>query len=148
MEQRVRSFMTRFPIRKGWGIGFFVSLLILQSLWSGPMLSREEVKSQLRPSTRRVAAPAVEVALFKVSYDLAREADVSVTVLDLRRVPIHTFTLKRGQQGTQAGKNELILWNGRTLQDTEAPAGEYWASLSILYPDGQMETRRFRWVKN
>jgi hypothetical protein len=95
-----------------------------------------------------MAAPAAEKALFRAEYDLTADADVSVTVLDISKAPIHTFNLALGQDGTRAGHNGLILWNGRNAKDEEAPPGEYWASVSVRYPDGRLETKRFRWMKD
>ena len=79
--------------------------------------------------------------------DLARPADVSVTLLGARGMPLRTFHLAAGSDGTQAGHHELTVWDGLDAAGQDAPAGEYWVAVSLRAGDGAVENKRFRLVK-
>lgn len=108
---------------------------------------RNAVRSQLRRASR-FAAPGVAASdAFQVRYSLPRDADLSVTLLDLQRMPLRTFHLIKGQAGTLAGENALTIWDGKDSKGRDVPAGEYWAALSFQDAAGAVETKRFRLVK-
>ncbi|MBI4397207.1 MAG: hypothetical protein HY548_08940 [Elusimicrobia bacterium] len=110
--------------------------------------TREEIRRQLRPP--RLAgrgAQAADSDAFQVQYTLSKEAKLSVTLLDIRRMPIRTFQVPAGSPGTAAGENRLTIWDGKDAQGNDAPPGEYWAALSIQDADGALENKRFRLVK-
>jgi len=109
--------------------------------------SRDEVRSQLRRAPRFMGPAANLPAAFQVNYALPQDADVSVTLLDLKRMPLRTFQVAKGQPGAQAGDNTLAIWDGKDSAGQDTPAGEYWAAVSVRYADGSMENKRFRLVK-
>jgi len=109
--------------------------------------SREQVRSQLRPPAKFGSPKAAVQEVFEVEYDLPAEADLSVTLLDLRAMPLRTFHLAKGQPGTLAGKNKITIWDGTDSNGQEMPAGEYMAALSFQYKDGTVENKRFRIIK-
>ena len=109
--------------------------------------TREQVRAQLRPVRRALAAPSAASDAFQVQYTLRGDADLSVTILDVRRMPIRTFQVAAGAPGALAGEDSLTLWDGKDSQGGDAPAGEYWASLSCRYGDGSLENLRFRLEK-
>jgi len=108
---------------------------------------RHEIRAQLRRGHRFAGPRASAPDAFQLQYALPEPADLSVTLLDLRRVPLRTFHVSAGQPGAQAGENTLTVWEGRDSQGEEAPAGEYWAALSFRYTDGRVENKRFRVLK-
>lgn len=98
---------------------------------------------------------------FKVSYSLEKKnqsqqklgapglfsggsvASVAVNILDPRFYPVKTFVLKDVKN-----KNRVeSLWDGRDVYGKEMPAGDYYASLSVLYSDGTKETKFFKFTK-
>ncbi len=109
--------------------------------------SREQVRSQLRRSTRFSGPQAALPSAFQVKYTLPKDAALSVTLLDLHRIPLRTFQVPRGEPGTQAGDNVLTVWDGKDSQGKDVPSGEYWAALSFRFDDGTVDNKRFRLVK-
>lgn len=127
-----------------------LTVLLALPAWAGgpaDMSRREEVRRQLRPVARFAGPRAPVQDAFDVEYTLARAADISVTLLDLSRMPLRTFHVAVGAEGTAPGTHRLTLWDGRDSRGAEAPPGEYWAALSFRYADGTVENRRFRVVK-
>ncbi len=142
--------------RRGAGVFWVLIALILLVVFSVisfasegevPRPGREAVRSQLRRAPRLGGPRAAAQDAFQVRYTLPQDADLSVTLLDLRRIPLRTFQVAAGEPGAQAGENVLTLWDGKDLEGQEAPAGEYWAALSFRFPDGSVENKRFRVVK-
>jgi hypothetical protein len=105
---------------------------------------RDEVRRQLRRSARFAAAAAAQSDAFRLRYTLPSDAHLSVTLLDLARMPIRTFHVPSGEPGAREGENTLTVWDGKDSRGLEAPAGEYWAALSFRYPDGTIHNKRFR----
>lgn len=109
--------------------------------------NREQVRSQLRRSSRFAGPSAARPDAFQVTYSLPRTAALSVTLLDLHRIPLRTFQIPKGEPGTLTGDNVLTLWDGKDIQGKDMPAGEYWAALSFRFEDGTVDNKRFRMVK-
>lgn len=131
---------------------FLAALLSLASL-PAPVFSedtfptRDQVRAQLRRSNRFTGPSAARPDAFQVNYSLPADAALSVTLLDLHRIPLRTFQVARGEPGTRAGENVLTLWDGKDARGGDVPPGEYWAALSFRFDDGSVENKRFRLVK-
>lgn len=113
--------------------------------------------SKDRPSKPRVSKPSK----FKVSYKLKKNsskskfgakglfssagsvASIAVNILDERFHPVKAFVIRKVKKANRIE----TLWDGRDIYGKEAPAGKYYASLSILYSDGSKETKFFKFVK-
>jgi hypothetical protein len=109
---------------------------------------REQVRSQLRHSNKLASGPMAALpSAFQVNYTLPKDAALSVTLLDLHRIPLRTFQVPRGEPGTRAGDNVLTVWDGKDSQGHDVPGGEYWAALSFRFDDGTVDNKRFRVVK-
>ncbi|HRY30686.1 MAG TPA: hypothetical protein P5079_11700 [Elusimicrobiota bacterium] len=106
--------------------------------------TREEVRSQLRRAPRFAGPSAAAPDAFQVKYSLAEAAPLSVTLLDLSRIPLRTFHVAAGEKGARAGENVLTVWDGRDSAGRDAPSGEYWVCLSFRHADGRVENKRFR----
>ncbi len=109
--------------------------------------NRDEVRSQLRRSSRFAGPQAALPNAFQVRYSLAKDAALSVTLLDIHRIPLRTFQIPKGEPGTQPGDNVLTIWDGKDSHGKDVPAGEYWAALSFRFEDGTVDNKRFRMVK-
>lgn len=85
---------------------------------------------------------------FTVDYDLAADAEVSVTIVGENGVPVRHYTIPPGQEGGRKGKNRSVYWDGRGVGGQEAPPGRYFGFQSIRYQGvvhgakGKRETRR------
>ncbi len=62
---------------------------------------------------------------FTVEYRLDAASDVSLTVINEQGLPVGNMRVPSGQQGAQAGNNEVVVWDGRDLTGRQAPAGNY-----------------------
>lgn len=89
---------------------------------------------------------------FKVKYSLKNAAEVAVNIIDSKYFPIRTFVVagelaKKSKLGSKKGQNEMSVWDGKDMYGNEAPPGEYYASVSVVYKDGKQETFGFKFVK-
>lgn len=122
-----------------------LSVLQLQAE-DGVRPNRDQVRSQLRQHSTFVGAQAALPSAFQVQYSLRENANVSVTLLDLNRMPLRTFHIRAGEPGAMVGENELSIWDGKDGEGDEMPTGDYWAAVSIQYTNG-VDNKRFRLVK-
>lgn len=141
--------------------GFFIFLLSFSLLSS--------VHCQEPTPQNKEKGKAANPSKFKVSYSLERNAsakpekapgggkifaakgfsaedsiaDIAVNILDARFVPVRTFVLR----GVKKKERVESLWDGRDVYGREMPAGNYYASLSIVYSDGAKESKFFKFEK-
>lgn len=79
---------------------------------------------------------------FLVEYELKAEADITVTITDMRGMPVSSLVIPAGTPGGLKGQNSLIYWDGRDLEGREAPEGRYMAVQSIRYAGEEKEEIR------
>ncbi|MDI6641816.1 MAG: hypothetical protein QME68_05850 [Elusimicrobiota bacterium] len=89
---------------------------------------------------------------FKVKYNLKNAAEIAVNILNANYFPVSTFIItgkdaKNIKLGAKKGQNEFNLWDGKDAYGDEAPPGEYYACLSVVYKNGKQETIGFKFVK-
>lgn len=90
---------------------------------------------------------------FKTKYRLKNVAQIAINIMDSNFFPINTFivcseNLRRLKSGTKRGINILQLWDGKDMYGNEAPPGEYYACISVIYRNGKKETIGVKLVKD
>lgn len=78
---------------------------------------------------------------YSIQYTLKEDAEVYVTIINQRRIPVNTFAIQPGEEGSRRGENRLILWLGRDQDGQEMPEGRYYAFQVIKYPNGEEEIK-------
>jgi len=130
-------------------------LVVVLALYSVPSLSEERSSTtkknlQLFPP-EKVSESISHPKDFKVKYNLKNTAEIAVNILNENYFPVSTFIisaeLEKTASGTKKGKNKFYLWDGKDMLGKEAPAGEYYAVLSVVYKNGKKETIGFVFVK-
>ncbi|MBU2531029.1 MAG: hypothetical protein KKD35_08355 [Elusimicrobia bacterium] len=78
---------------------------------------------------------------YSVQYTLKEDAEVYVTIVNQRRMPVNTFAIQPGEEGSRKGENKLILWLGNDQDGNEMPEGRYFAFQIIKYSNGEEEIK-------
>lgn len=97
-------------------------------------------------SILKIGLPNSKFSIFSSKEDdqiPETQAEIAVNILGPNFIPIRTYLLRNVEEVD----NIITLWDGLDMYGREAPEGMYYASLSIIYADGEKETKFFRFFK-